>query len=159
MTGKIALVDEYGAFLSVKDGRFRLLVPENGKKVVKWDLAPVEVDSIVFIVEGAAISASAINLASKYGIDLTFLNKNKPISRLLPAKYGTTMKTWLHQLKTHQNEKERAKIAKLFVDGKTHNQRMVLMEYSRRLRAAGKHNPKLEKAIKRAEEQLKKMIH
>jgi hypothetical protein len=35
--GKVALVDEYGAFLSVKQGRFQLKVGNE----VKWELAPV----------------------------------------------------------------------------------------------------------------------
>ena len=70
----MALVDKYGAFLSAKEGRFRLLVPsENGRRVVKWDLAPVEVDALVFTVKGASISASAIKLASEFGVDLVFL--------------------------------------------------------------------------------------
>jgi len=141
----------------VKDGRFRLLIPENGGRTVKWDLAPVELDSIVFVVEGASISASAIKLANKYGIDLVFMDKNKPMARLLPAKYGSTMRTWLHQLKAHENSAERAEIARLFVEGKTHNQRMVLMEYSRRARASGRPNPTLEDAVRRIEAHMRKL--
>lgn len=66
---KIALVDEYGAYLHVKDGRFRLKVGNN----VKWEASPMELDSIVFTVDGVSISVSSIILAASYGIDLVFI--------------------------------------------------------------------------------------
>ncbi|MGB9895273.1 MAG: CRISPR-associated endonuclease Cas1, partial [Thermoproteota archaeon] len=69
MGGKVALVDEYGAFLSVKQGRFQLKVGNE----VKWELAPVEVDSIVFVKEGCSLSAAAVLLANEFGIDLVFI--------------------------------------------------------------------------------------
>ena len=135
----MAIVDEYGAFLSAKDGRFRLLVPdEGGRRVVKWDLAPVEVEAVVFTVRGASISASAVKLANEFGVDLVFLDGCKPIARLLPATYGSTMKTWLCQLRAHEDPKERAELARLFVEGKIYNQRRVLLESAKRARAAGK---------------------
>jgi len=155
---KIAIVDEYGAFLSAKDGRFQLLVrDEDGRRIVKWDLAPVEVDSIVFVIKGASISASAIELASKFGVDLVFLDKNRPVARLLPATYGSTMRTWLHQLKAYEDEETRAEIAKLFVEGKIYNQKRVLAWYAKRTRAAGKPLRVVEKIVDKIDAYLMKL--
>lgn len=147
MLSKIALVDKYGAYLHVKDGRFILKVGNN----IKWEASPVELDSIVFTVDGASISASSIMLAASYGIDLVFIKGSKPIARLLPAKYGSTMHTWLDQLKRSSDEHGAARLAACFIDGKIHNQRMLLYEYAHKARASGKRIAELDDAF----EQLK----
>ena len=153
--GKLALVDEYGAFLSARDGRFRLIVrDENGRKTIKWDLAPVEVDAIVFLIQGASVSAAAIELAARFGIDLLFLDKARPVARLLPASYGSTMRTWLCQLKAHEDAVRRAELAKLFVEGKIYNQRRVLLSYAKRARASGKPLKHVEEAADRIDKYL-----
>lgn len=140
MGGKIALVDEYGAFLSVKQGRFQLKV--GGE--VKWELAPVEVDSIVFVKEGCSLSAAAVVLANEFGIDMVFLKKNSPQARLIPAKYGTTMLTWSKQMSAFNDERMKTEFSKKFVHGKIHNQRMVIMEYLYKQRAREKPMKELE---------------
>lgn len=140
MGGKIALVDEYGAFLSVKQGRFQLKVNSE----VKWELAPVEVDSIVFLKEGCSLSVAAVNLANEFGIDLVFMRGNSPKARLVPAKYGTTMLTWNKQLEAFRDEKKKMEFSKKFVEGKIHNQRMVIMEYVYKQRAREKPARELE---------------
>ena len=131
---KIALIDRYGAFLSAKEGRFQLYVKD--EKI--WDVAPVELDAIVFTVTGASISAAAVKLANDYGIDLVFMEKDKPIARLIQASYGSTLKTWLQQLKKAHHKEERLKLAKAFAEGKIHNQRIVLNEYYKYFKASGK---------------------
>ena len=152
--GKIALVDRYGSFLSAKDGRFQLLLKGGGKA---WDLAPVEVDSIVFDVIGAGLSASAVKLASEFGVDLVFMDRGRPLARLIPASYGSTLKTWLRQLKAHRKPDRRAELAKRFVEGKVHNQRMVLSEYYKHMKAAGKRAPWLSSAIEDLDTLLPKL--
>lgn len=149
MSGRVALVDEYGAFLSAKEGRFKLMVRGEGRFKVKWEAAPVELDSIIFTVPGASLSASAIELASRFGIDLVILKRNKPVARLLPATYGSTMATWEAQLREASTRPFR--LARLFVEGKVHNQRMVLMEHARRLRSSGRPSTLLEGAVERLE--------
>lgn len=140
MGGKIALVDEYGAFLSVKHGRFQLKV--GGE--VKWELAPVEVDSIVFVKEGCSLSAAAVVLANEFGIDMVFMKRNSPQARLVPARYGTTMLTWGKQLSAFNNDGKKTEFSKKFVEGKIHNQRMVIMEYLYKQRAREKPMKELE---------------
>jgi len=134
MGGKVALVDEYGGFLRIKDGRFQLKV----KDKVKWDIAPVELDTIVFVTRGSSISTAAIELAAKFGIDIVVVLKNKPVARLIPATYGSTVNTWEKQIEKAGNIDFAAKISRLIVEAKLHNQRMVLKEFSKRLRASGK---------------------
>jgi CRISPR associated protein Cas1. len=74
---KLALIVDYGAVLKVKDGRFKLLVRENKQYVTKWDHSPPEVEGIVVAVKGVSISAAAIELAAKNGIDVfSFLAQN-----------------------------------------------------------------------------------
>lgn len=140
---KIALVDEYGAFLHVKEGRFRLKV----KNEIKWDLAPVEVDSIVITIPGVSISTAVIELAEQFGIDLVIFRYSKPIARLLPARYGSTMKNWLKQLHVYTDESKKSRLAALFVEGKIHNQRMVIYEYTQKARASNRRNALLDNIV------------
>ncbi|MCX8205179.1 MAG: CRISPR-associated endonuclease Cas1 [Candidatus Nezhaarchaeota archaeon] len=147
MTSKVALVDKWGAYLGVKEGRFQLRVREGGQEKVAWDLAPVELDSIVFVVPGASISASAIELAANFGIDIAFFNRGRPVARLLQATYGSTLETWLKQAECAADSSRRLLLTRLFVEGKVYNQRQVLMEYVRRLRAAGKSISALNEAV------------
>ena len=126
MGGKVALVDEYGGFLRVKDGRFQLKV----KDKIKWDVAPVELDTIVFITKGASLSTAAIELAAKFGIDIVVVLKNKPVARLLPATYGSTVNTWEKQVEKSGDIGFATKISRLIVEAKLHNQKMVLKAVS-----------------------------
>lgn len=141
--GKVAVVDKYGAFLSAKDGRFQLRY----KNEVLWDLAPVELDAIVFTVTGASLSASAVKLANSFFIDLVFMDGSEPIARLVQAKYGPPIKTWMMQVKVYKNKDRRVQLAQLFVEGKIHNQRIVLNDFAKRFRASGKPDRELESVI------------
>lgn len=133
MGAKTALIDQHGAFLGVKKGRFILKV--SGE--VKWELAPSELESIVVMVEGASLSSAAISLAMSFGVDLVFLKGAKPIGRIIPYKYGTLMKNWVLQMKLHESGGS-LNLARSMLEAKLHNQRMVLLEYSRRLKGSGK---------------------
>ncbi len=149
---KIVLVDEWGSFLSVNKGRFILKVKDKEKTKVKWEIAPVEIDTIAFIITGASMSIEAIKLASEFGIDLVFLNKTKPLARIIPSTYGSTMKNWEYQLNTFNNMNKRIKLAKLFIEGKIHNQRVVLREWFKKLKASGKSDSIIEDEILRLDE-------
>jgi len=109
---KVAIVDKYGAFLAVKDGRFQLRY----KDEVLWDLAPVELEAIVFTVTGVSVSVAAIKLANEFFIDLVFMDGNEPIARLIQARYGPPIKTWIKQVKAYKSG--RVRLAQLFVEGK-----------------------------------------
>ncbi len=147
MGGRILLVDRYGAYLSVKEGRFVVRVRgEEGKWEVLADVSPAELDSIVFLVGGASLSASAVYLASKHGIDLVFIEGSRPLSRLVPATYGSSLKVWVKQLAYARNEGRRAELAKAFVEGKVFNQATVLKSFYRASLTSGKPNVRVRKA-------------
>ncbi len=131
--GKVAIIDQHGSFLGVRKGQFVLKVAREEK----WEASPVELESIIITVEGASVSSAAISLATAFGIDLVFMKGDQPVARLIPYKYGTLMKNWLLQLKCLEGGGHLF-LARSFLEGKFHNQRMVLLEYARRLRGAGK---------------------
>ncbi|MEM0483018.1 MAG: CRISPR-associated endonuclease Cas1 [Nitrososphaerota archaeon] len=133
MGAKTALVEQYGAFLGVKQGRFVL----KAGKEIKWDLSPAELESIVIANEGVSISSAAIILAMSFGVDLVFMRGSKPAGRIIPYKYGTLMRNWALQLKLHESGGS-LYIAEKILEGKLHNQRMVLLEYARRFRGSGR---------------------
>jgi len=153
MGGKVALVDEYGGFLRVKDGRFRLEV----KGKVVWEASPVELDVIAFVTRGASVSIAALELASRFGIDVVVILGNKPIARLMPATYGSTIVTWRLQVQKAHDEEFSTKISRLLIEAKLHNQRMVLREHFKRMKAAGKRDPSLVKGIGGIEDCLSKL--
>lgn len=140
---KVALIDRYGAFLSAREGRFQLYV--KGEKL--WDAAPVELDTIVFTVGGASVSARAIKLACDYGIDVVFMERDRPFARVIQASYGSTFKTWLHQLKKARKGEERLRLAKSFIEGKLHNQRAIIADYYKYYRASGRPYHQLSSAV------------
>lgn len=150
---KVALIDKYGAHLSAREGRFQLFV--KNEKV--WDVAPVELDTIAFIVQGASISAKAIKLATEYGIDIVFMEKEKPFARIIQASYGSTLKTWLYQLNKAHKKEERLKLSKAFIEGKLHNQKVVLAEYYKYYKASGKPYHQLSSTISYMNELLEKL--
>jgi CRISPR-associated protein Cas1 len=123
--GTIAFVKDWGAFLHVKDNM--IVCSLKGKDM--WSVSPVELSSIVFLVTGS-VSSEVIALANEYGIDLVFFKKGEPIAKLIPARYGGSMKVWLSQLKAWKSS--RVKYASVFVKGKLRNQRVVLRYYERK---------------------------
>ncbi len=76
-------------------------------------------------------------LAMSFGIDLVFMRGSKPVGRIIPYKYGTLMRNWALQVKLHESGGS-VFIAKKILEGKLHNQRMVLLEYARRFRGSGR---------------------
>ena len=117
---KTLVLTGYGIALKTRKGMFQVI--EKGKRVS--EISPVELKTIVIGTKAISISSAAIILASKYGIDLVFLEKWKPISRLVPATYGSTLKTWIYQLIAIKNR--RTIYAGKFAEGKIYNQRMIL---------------------------------
>ncbi len=133
LTGRILLIDRYGLYLGVREGRFQL----REKNKVVADIPPAEVDSILLAVKGASISTAALVLAARHGIDVLVLDGWKPVSRLIPASYGTTLSTWMKQLKAHGDQRRRRDLAVAMVDGKIHNQRALLRIYQKNLQVRG----------------------
>ncbi len=136
---KYMVVDIFGSSLSVREGRFILKARREGKWSVIADAAPTELDSIIIATDKASITASALALAVKHGIDVVLMSWEGPIARLLPASYGSITWLWLEQLKQCENAQRRAELASAFVEGKIRNQAYVIRLYRKTLEAGGHH--------------------
>ncbi|MCD6564198.1 MAG: CRISPR-associated endonuclease Cas1 [Thermoproteales archaeon] len=123
---KILVLSGYGVSLRARKGMFE--ISEKGRKPVQ--VAPVEIEAILIDTKAASITSSAIMLAAKLGIDLIFMDKWRPLARLLPATYGSTLNLWIKQLVAVK--KRRLEYAKTFAYAKAYNQRMILYDLLKR---------------------------
>jgi len=141
---KILVVTGYGVALKARKGLIQVV--EKGKKLV--EVSPVEVEAIVVASKAVSITSSMIILASKLGIDLVFLDGWNPVARLIPATYGSTLKTWAKQLAAAK--RNRLEYAKAFAEGKVHNQRMVLYSFYKRYRGTRAETRRIRARIKKS---------
>ena len=117
---RLLVVSGYGTAIRARKGVF--VIQAKGQPPA--EIPPVEVDTILITSRAVSISSAAVQLAAKLGIDLVFMDHSLPLARLLPATYGSTLKTWVRQIVA--SRKRRAEFAKAFVAGKIYNQRQVL---------------------------------
>ncbi|MEM0023817.1 CRISPR-associated endonuclease Cas1 [Thermofilum sp.] len=150
--GDVLLVDKHGAYLGVQEGLFVLRVREEGKWKDVVKVSPAQLDSIVITVEGASISAAAAVLAGSHGIDLVFISGHEPACRLLPATYGSSLKVWLKQLRQSASRVRRAELARAFVEGKIHNQKVILRTFHKVEVGSGRRAESLKEAVEKLEE-------
>ncbi|MEM1627576.1 MAG: CRISPR-associated endonuclease Cas1 [Sulfolobaceae archaeon] len=115
MDRKIVFVTDWGAFVGVNKGMIYCRVKDN----VKWSFSPVELSSIVFMVN-CALSTEVVKLANEYGIDLVFFDGSEPVGRVISAKYGGSFRLWVSQIKSLRSRA--VEFAREFVLGKVKNQ-------------------------------------
>lgn len=127
---KILVLSGYGVTLRARKGLFQIV--EKGKKTA--EISPVDIEAIVVATKAASITSSAVILASKLGIDMVFLDNWLPVSRLIPATYGSTLKTWVKQMLAVR--RRRLEYARAFAEGKVFNQRMILYNLYKRYRGS-----------------------
>jgi len=156
---RILFIDKYGAVLGAKEGVFEVRVKEGSEWKVLAQVPFSLVESIVVVVDGVSITAAAIKLAGRYGIDLSFIFSNKPAARLIPATYGGSMELWVKQIKQSLNKARRAEIAKSIVEGKINNQKAILKTFMKSSLIAGKEIPEVREAINQLEEEITKVKH
>jgi len=134
------VIDKHGAYLGVKKGMF-YVKSSDGQRL---EVPPVKLNHISIRSRGIGVSADAILLASKFGVEITVYHKGKPASRILHALKGGGVLTRQAQLEATQNEKALT-ISKAIVSGKLHNQRLVIHQRAREALAKGRHTaPELE---------------
>lgn len=136
----------------MREGLFVVRVRENNEWKDVVEVSAAQLDSIVIAVEGVSISASAVMLAGSHGIDFVFVSGFSPVCRLLPATYGSSLKTWLKQMKYSFNKTRRAELAKSFVRGKVYNQIVVLRTFHKIEVSGGRRSDMLREAIRQLEE-------
>ncbi len=122
---RLLIITGYGVYIRARKGL--LQVARKGQK--PEEIPPAEVDAIVIDTKAASISSSAVLLAAKLGIDIVFYDGWRPAARLLPATYGSTLKTWQAQLAA--TKKRRPEIAREIARGKIYNQRQILYRLSK----------------------------
>ncbi|EHP69931.1 CRISPR-associated endonuclease Cas1 [Metallosphaera yellowstonensis MK1] len=120
---KLAVVSDWGAFLGVRNGLISCYV---GKEL-KWSASPAELWAVVITVT-CSVSTEVVKICNEYGIDLVFQDGNKPVARILNAKYGGFMRVWTAQFKTRR----RNDLAVAIVRGKIRNQVVTLRYYSKK---------------------------
>lgn len=125
----VLLIDKYGSHLAVKEGLFVVKVREGERWIEATRISPTMLDSIVIAIDGASISSAALMLAGAHGIDVVFIKDFKPICRLIPASYGSSLKVWIKQIRQASSKNRRKELASSFVSGKIHNQIVVLRTF------------------------------
>lgn len=126
------VVDGHGAFLGVRKGSF-YLKSSDGKRT---EIPPPRIDHISIRSRGVSVSAEALIAAARYGIEVTFYLKGRPASRVIHAAKGGGAVTRQAQLEAVKSPKG-LEVAKAFVLGKLHNQRLVVYQRAKDALARG----------------------
>ena len=132
------LIDKYGAVLSAREGRFQVRVKERDRWRTVVDASPPELDSIIIATPSVSVTAAAMALAARHGIDLVIMDWRGPVARLLSADYGSTIWVWVEQLKQREDPARRAELAAAFVEGKVRNQAAIIRMYRKVLQSGGR---------------------
>lgn len=140
------LIDKYGAVLSAREGRFQVRVKEKDRWRTLVDASPPELDSIIIATPSVSVTAAAMALAARHGIDLVIMDWRGPVARLLSADYGSTIWLWLEQLKQREDPARRAELAAAFVEGKVRNQAAIIRMYRKAIESGGRRVPHLRRA-------------
>ena len=122
------ILSERGTFLGKSGEQFRI-----SRKEVPDVLRPArEVEQITVLGNGISVSSDAVALADQLGVELVFASYyGKPLSRLIPATLGGTVKTRREQYLAYKDERG-LELAKAFVWGKLRNQASLLKSFSKK---------------------------
>ncbi len=94
------------------------------------------IDQIVVVGQSVSISSDAVFLANENNIDILFLTySGKPVARLMPAKFGGTVKTRREQYLSYYDERS-VYLAKQFVLGKLRNEASLLKSFAKKWKGA-----------------------
>lgn len=92
-------LNTYGTYLHVRDGMFEVRQKTDNGGVDKTALAAHKLKSI-WVNDGVALSANAVQLAMQHNIDIVFLAANgQPYSRVWHCKLGSTTRIRKEQLR------------------------------------------------------------
>ncbi len=122
------IVKEYGTVVRTRKG---LLVVEG--KNGKLELAPGDIDGVVIASGGISITARAVRLLMRNGVDLVFLDeRGQPIGRLYTPFINRTVLTRRRQYEAYLGD-ERWNIIHAIIESKIRNQAGLLRYYSKSL--------------------------
>jgi CRISPR-associated protein Cas1 len=103
----------------------------------KFEVPPVKLAHISIRSRGVGVSSDALALAARFGIEITVYRSGKPVSKVVNAVKGGGVLTKQAQVEALRDGRGLA-IAKAIVAAKLHNQRLVVYQRARELRAKGK---------------------
>ena len=122
------ILSERGTFLGKSGEQFRI-----SRKDEPDVLSPArEVEQITILGNGISVSSDAVALADSIGVELVFASfYGKPLSRLIPASLGGTVKTRREQYLAY-GDRRGLVLAKSFVRGKMKNQASLLKSFAKK---------------------------
>ncbi len=129
-TARELVIDKPGTYLGVRKGLF-VVRGSDGSRV---EFSPAELFHISIRSRGVGISVDALKLACRFGIEITVYEKGRPLTKVVHAMKGGGVVTRQAQIEATRNEKGLS-IARAIVVAKLHNQRAVLLQRAKLLRA------------------------
>ncbi|MEM4302635.1 MAG: CRISPR-associated endonuclease Cas1 [Candidatus Caldarchaeum sp.] len=126
------VVDKPGSYLGVRKGLF-YLKSRDGSRV---ELPAVSLSHISIRCRGVGVSADALKLAARFGVELTVYHRGKPVAKVLHALKGGGALTRLTQIEAFKDGRG-LEIAKEIVSAKLHNQRLVIYQKAKYFLARG----------------------
>jgi CRISPR-associated protein Cas1 len=127
------VLDKAGCYLGVRKGLFYVKAADGSK----FEVPPVKLAHISIRSSGVGVSSDALALAARFGIEITVYRSGRPVSKVVNAVKGGGVLTKQAQVEALRDGRGLA-IAKAIVAAKLHNQRMVVYQRARELRAKGK---------------------
>ena len=122
------VIDEYGTYVHKKRNRFVTL--NNADKEIKWEFSADKVTQIL-IYRGAAITADAIDLAVKNGIDIVYLDRlGKPFARTYSCKFENAASVHRCQVRAYDSKKG-VELMSGIIKAKIKNQSFLLKSLAR----------------------------
>ncbi|MEM2211364.1 MAG: CRISPR-associated endonuclease Cas1 [Nitrososphaerales archaeon] len=144
------IINEPGCFIGAKEER--VLVKKDGKAIAEIPVA--QLSHVLICTKGASLSAAALRLLLKNGVQLIILNgRGKPLGRLLPL-IRKGMRVVEEQIKA-LNDGRGLELAKAFAEAKILNQYSLLksMAYNRE-----DNKPKLANELHEAAYKVKRYV-
>ncbi|MCX8201385.1 MAG: CRISPR-associated endonuclease Cas1 [Candidatus Caldarchaeum sp.] len=126
------VIDKPGSYLGVRKGLFYVKTKDGGRS----EFSPAELSHLSIRCRGVGVSADALRLASRFGVEVTVYWRGRPLAKVFPAMMGGGALTKRAQLEAWQSEKGLS-VAREIVYSKLHNQRLVLHQRARELLAKG----------------------
>jgi CRISPR-associated protein Cas1 len=127
------VLDKAGCYLGVRKGLFYVKAADGSK----FEVPPVKLAHISIRSRSVGVSSDALALAARFGIEITVYRSGRPVSKVVNAVKGGGVLTKQAQVEALRDGRGLA-IAKAIVAAKLHNQRLVVYQRARELRAKGK---------------------
>lgn len=125
------VLKEYGASLRTRRGL--LVVSRAGGE--KVELSPSELDLVVIASGGVSVTARAVRLLMRHGVDLVFLDeRGQPVGRVYPPFINKTVLTRRKQYEAYFTA-ARWSVVYAIVEAKIRNQANLLKYYAKALEA------------------------